>query len=446
MSYQRVQVFGVGLPAAGTPKDKRRYKVRWRIDGRDRMRRFKTKTEAERFRSQLQVAAVEGAIFDLETGFPKSWASSSESWWTWSLQWLTLKWPDWAGHSRRSAVEALVSITPSLVKSSAPAPPDQLNSWLWNMGFQPGAEHQACAELAWLDRWSLPMSDVTPAVLEVALRTATTRRDGQPTAASVTQRRRNLISSVFKSAVRREVIDRNPVDRVEWKSPKQSSEVDVSVLPSLADVDEIVRQIWEIPSAGSRFAVFFAAMGFCGLRPSEAADLSLVDVELPAEGWGTAQLRGAAPAPGTKFTNDGDTRQRKGLKHRPVKAVRPVPLPPQLVQWIRLHVERWPTDNGLIFTNNAGRSVTAENYGKVWNREKAKLWPPGHLLANTDPYDLRHTAATAMLRAHVPLPEVARRLGHSVEVLLRVYAGVFDDERERSNGFIDAEFARQDVW
>jgi len=50
-----------------------------------------------------------------------------------------------------------------------------------------------------------------------------------------------------------------------------------------------------------------------------------------------------------------------------------------------------------------------------------------------------------MLRAHVPLTEVARRLGHSVDVLLRVYAGVFNDERERSNGFIDAEFARQGV-
>ncbi len=40
-----------------------------------------------------------------------------------------------------------------------------------------------------------------------------------------------------------------------------------------------------------------------------------------------------------------------------------------------------------------------------------------------------------MLRAAVPPAEVARRLGHSVDVLIRVYAGVFDDERERSNQF-----------
>ena len=66
MRPQRVQIFGLGLPSKGTPKEKRRYRVRWRIDGRDRMRRFKTKAEAERFRSQLQSAVVEGLRFDLD--------------------------------------------------------------------------------------------------------------------------------------------------------------------------------------------------------------------------------------------------------------------------------------------------------------------------------------------------------------------------------------------
>jgi hypothetical protein len=42
-----------------------------------------------------------------------------------------------------------------------------------------------------------------------------------------------------------------------------------------------------------------------------------------------------------------------------------------------------------------------------------------------------------MLRAGVPPPEVARRLGHSVDILMRVYAGVFDDERQRSNELMD---------
>lgn len=111
----------------------------------------------------------------------------------------------------------------------------------------------------------------------------------------------------------------------------------------------------------------------------------------------------------------------------------------------RRHLERWPADTDLVFTNAGGRSVTPENYGKVWNRAKPEVWPAGHVAAGAVPYDLRHTAATTMLRAGVPLPEVARRLGHSIDVLLRVYAGVFDDEEVRSNEAIEEELNRQGI-
>jgi hypothetical protein len=48
-----------------------------------------------------------------------------------------------------------------------------------------------------------------------------------------------------------------------------------------------------------------------------------------------------------------------------------------------------------------------------------------------------------MLRAGVAPSEVARRLGHSVDVLMRVYAGVTRDETDRANQAIEAEFSRQ---
>ena len=68
----------------------------------------------------------------------------------------------------------------------------------------------------------------------------------------------------------------------------------------------------------------------------------------------------------------------------------------------------------------------------------------GHALETVTVYDLRHGAATMMLRAGVPPAEVARRLGHGVDVLMRVYAGVFDDEQERSNALIDDMLGESD--
>jgi integrase len=54
------------------------------------------------------------------------------------------------------------------------------------------------------------------------------------------------------------------------------------------------------------------------------------------------------------------------------------------------------------------------------------------------PYDLRHSGVTLDLNAGVPAPEVARRAGHGVAVLLRVYAGCTDVHEQLWNSRIDA--------
>ena len=48
-----------------------------------------------------------------------------------------------------------------------------------------------------------------------------------------------------------------------------------------------------------------------------------------------------------------------------------------------------------------------------------------------------------MLRSGLVPAEVARRLGHSIDVLMRTYAGVLDDELDRSNALIESELERQ---
>ena len=49
------------------------------------------------------------------------------------------------------------------------------------------------------------------------------------------------------------------------------------------------------------------------------------------------------------------------------------------------------------------------------------------------PYDLRHAAVSLWLNAGVPAPTVARRAGHSVDVLLRFYATCIDGDDEIAN-------------
>lgn len=53
------------------------------------------------------------------------------------------------------------------------------------------------------------------------------------------------------------------------------------------------------------------------------------------------------------------------------------------------------------------------------------------------PYDLRHAAVSLWLNSGVPATEVARRAGHSVDVLLKVYAKCIEGQEEMANRRIE---------
>jgi hypothetical protein len=53
------------------------------------------------------------------------------------------------------------------------------------------------------------------------------------------------------------------------------------------------------------------------------------------------------------------------------------------------------------------------------------------------PYDLRHAAVSTWLNAGVPVPQVAEWAGHSVDVLLRVYAKCISDQQPEAKRRIE---------
>jgi hypothetical protein len=149
-----------------------------------------------------------------------SWTAKATTWFSWASDWLALKWPHWSGQSRRSGVESLVAITPWMARRGAPAPPPELAHWLRLEGFRAGQTATAAPELAWLERWSVPLDELGPAVLETALTGATTRRDGVAMSPEVVRRRRTALNAVLRAAVRRELLSRNPMERAEWRVPE----------------------------------------------------------------------------------------------------------------------------------------------------------------------------------------------------------------------------------
>jgi hypothetical protein len=123
-------------------RHKRPWITRWSADGRQRSRSFRTKSEAERFRSGLLVAVQSGEAFDSETGEPMSWQPFPDQMRAheWARRWLAEQWPEWAPRTRVSAVEAFARLVPLLAAPTAPEPPAAIRahhgarSWACEVG------------------------------------------------------------------------------------------------------------------------------------------------------------------------------------------------------------------------------------------------------------------------------------------------------------------------
>lgn len=94
---------------------------------------------------------------------------------------------------------------------------------------------------------------------------------------------------------------------------------------------------------------------------------------------------------------------------------------------------RHPNAAGLV-TWYGARS----RYAEVWAAARAIAMTPEQVLSPlaNRPYALRHAAVSLWLNAGVPATEVAHRAGHSVDVLLRVYASCLGGGERAANNNI----------
>ncbi|MET8140830.1 hypothetical protein ABZU32_11025 [Sphaerisporangium sp. NPDC005288] len=147
-------------------------------------------------------------------------------------------------------------------------------------------------------------------------------------------------------------------------------------------------------------------------------------------------LEETRPESGRRFSDSGSTHDVRGLKQRRRKAIRDVPIPPELVRILREHIEQHGTAaDGRLFRTATGGVFSTTAYASVWKEARMYALTPDQVASPLAgrPYDLRHAAVSLWLNSGVPAPDVAERAGHSVDVLLRVYAKCVDGQREIAN-------------
>lgn len=185
----------------------------------------------------------------------------------------------------------------------------------------------------------------------------------------------------------------------------------------------------------------YACMYFAALRPGEAVALRQRNCHLPDTGWGLLTLENSRPEVNRRWTDTASAHEERGLKHRPARDTRRVPIPPELVRILRVHIAALGVAaDGRIFNSERGRVIASTAISDVWAQARLLALTPERVVSPlaTRPYDLRHAAVSLWLNAGVLAPEVAERAGHSVEVLLRVYAKCLDEGQDLINTRIEA--------
>lgn len=417
------------------------YVVRWRVGTRRFKQRYKTAALADGFRSDLVTAARRGEPFDVDSGRPASLGRSNRetSWYEFACAYVDMKWGPAAATYRRSLSEALTAITPALLDGEHGRPDPALirralHRWAFNTARrdEPDCPADVRDALRWIEWHTLPVARLAePAVLRQVLDTISRRLDGQPAAGSVVSKRRRVLFNAVEYAVERGHLSANPIPAFKWKAPRAATTVDRRTVVNPVQARTLLAAVRETRRSGPQLVAFFALMYFAALRPEEAAVLRKNNISLPDSGWGELHLEEATPYAGPDWTDDRGQRDQRQLKNRARGEGRTVPSPPELTALLHEHVGEFGTGpDGRLFVGERSSELPKLTYMRAWRSARRLAFTEAvaaSLLAAT-PYSLRHACVSTWLNGGVPPTQVAEWAGHSVEVLLKVYAKTIDGQ------------------
>ncbi len=269
--------------------------------------------------------------------------------------------------------------------------------------------------------------------------------NGYPAAAWTAQGNRAIVANAIEYAIERKLLDSNPVKTVKWKPPKASQEVDRRSVVNPAQARRLLAAVREQVPSGRRLVAFFAVVYYAGLRPEEAVSLCTDNITLPPltlnpvtgewqeppNNWGELRFCSAAPEAGSEWTDDGSRRDHRHLKSRPVGEWRRVPVAPPLTRILRAHLRDFGTrPGGRVFTGVQGGELPSITYRRAWHKARRDTLTAAEYASPLARrvYDLRHACVSTWLNGGIAPAQVAEWAGHSVAILLKIYAKCIDGQ------------------
>ena len=433
---------------------KRPFGVRWVTAGREQSEWFITKTLARAYLNKLVQAANRGEAFDIVTGLPESMyrEQHSPSLLRVAREFLQDVWPDISPNSRGRLVDGLAVAVHGFLDDEIDANPADVRRALTSLALPPeSARVEGNSHLAgiveWLEQHSRKVAELADETETARLgRKLLVKLDGGKARVRTVDTRRGSLVQALSFAVDRQYLAANPFSG--WSPSRFQSGVaiDPGVVVNPVQARSLLAAVTYVRprSRNVSWRPFFATLYFAGTRPGEARSLAVDNCHLPSSGWGKLILPNSLGRSAARFSDDGEIYQVRPLKHRPEEATREVPIPPELVRILAEHIEQQGVaSDGRLFRTAAGGPVPNASYTDIWRLARRYGLAPIQVASQLArrPYDLRHAAVSSWIAAGVPLPEVARRAGQTVQILTSVYAkviyGATDQMNRRIEDFLD---------
>lgn len=238
-------------------------------------------------------------------------------------------------------------------------------------------------------------------------------RDGAPLSAKTVANTAGVLAVALSDAVRWKLIPQNPASdarlpRREHREMRAWTEAQASEFLQ-ATAEERMWPIWRLVIA-------------TGLRRGELCGLRWSDIDDDAGVLSVARNRVATG----RDVIEGEPKTRAGVRRVSLDANTRMALRRWGAQVAeeRLRAGEAYQDHGLVVADELGVPPHPETLTRWWREAVKRAGLPAIRL-----HDARHTAATMMLRAGVPVKVVSQRLGHAdVAVTMRVYQHVTEQD------------------
>lgn len=434
----------VGRPRKNGKPGKKSYTVRWVVAKKEFPRTFATRPLADGFRSRLVSAQKGGEAFRVADGMPVSMAREldSQPWFAFAQRYVDMKWPRAAAKSRSGNADTMATATMAMLAGGRGKPDDKvlrkaMTGWAFNTGRRDSPKPVEIEQaLRWLAVNTVPVSALDdPAAVRRVLDQIALKMDGKPAAAKTVARKRAVFYNAIEYASELKLVTVNRIREVKWTAPKEVKAIDkrAVISPRHAELllSAVAAQFVEGQprrSSGPMLVAYFGVQYYSALRPEEAAMLSEPDLLLPEDdGWGDLLLSKAAPTAGAAWTDTGERREVRHLKQRGKGEVRTTPCPPPLTKLLHWHLKTFgAAPDGRLFRSLNGGMLSESTVSRVWDNARRTALTAEEYASpmGLRPYDLRHACVSTWLAAGIQPPQVAEWAGHSVAVLLQIYAAI----------------------